>query len=459
MKKLSVFIILVALSATLAGCYGVNVPASEQAEPLAVPQDARPSPFRLGKVVLAIPRGETIASVSPRGVGILCGGSYGMVQRSKITQYFEKDTLRDMFNDTMEAVGYDISGSSSIMFDEDDDELRSLFTVGARVTDIKMDLCERRTFWLSHDLGVQGEASMTVEWTVYDRLRRNTVYKTVTRGYSRIDMPNYEGIGLLLDDSFAASAHNLGADRMFFDLIVNGKIPSGSIHNSDKLHSTSGGFDPMEAVSIAYTGLQKKPLVPDTLNIARQVAVLISAGSGHGSGFFVTSDGHILTNQHVVGDSTLVRVVTHNGKHKLVAEVLRQDKIRDVALLRVQKMPPGFNPMLLPIRLDIPLVGEKAYAIGAPLQEKSLQDTVTHGIISAWRPQHRFNRQSYIQADIPIQPGNSGGPLIDENGNITGIAVSGVTEDSGAMAGLNYFIPIAEAFDRLDISEPARSGR
>ena len=88
-------------------------------------------------------------------------------------------------------------------------------------------------------------------------------------------------------------------------------------------------------------------------------------------------------------------------------------------------MPEDFKPVILPLRREIPHIGEDVYAIGAPLSEKDLQDTVTKGIVSAWRPSDRITRQSYIQADVDVQPGNSGGPLLDAHGNILGLTVAG----------------------------------
>jgi S1-C subfamily serine protease len=65
-----------------------------------------------------------------------------------------------------------------------------------------------------------------------------------------------------------------------------------------------------------------------------------------------------------------------------------------------------------------------------------------------------MSRQSYIQADITIQPGNSGGPLLDAAGNITGIAVAGYLGTVGEMSGLNLFIPIDEALRKMSIAVP-----
>lgn len=433
MKKL----ILIALL-LLSGCYGVAVKPVPSETALDIPQDARPSPIWLSKILLALPRGDTIGSISPRGFGILCRGPYGAVSRTSVTSHMEKAAMRDVFNDTLSGQGYDVAGSSTVMFDEDDDEARSIYLVAARITDIKMDVCQRVTFLMAYDLGYTGETSMEVEWTVYDRLRRQTIYKTMTRGYSRMDLPNYEAIGMMMDDSFGIAANNLGADRAFHDLLVSGVKPLGKA-DKDVLFGPVGKFSKQDQVPAIDKKLSGKMSLVD-LSHARKTAVLISSGAGHGSGFFISDLGHIITNAHVVGDADQVRIVTSGKEYKLVGEVLRRDKERDVALIRLEDMPESFRPTVLPVRMQIPAVGEEVYAIGAPLKEKDLQDTVTRGIVSAWRPSERMTRQSYIQADVTIQPGNSGGPLIDAGGNILGLAVAGYTNDAGATSGLNLFV-------------------
>jgi S1-C subfamily serine protease len=436
----------------LSACYGVPVEPVPYEDTREIPPDARPSPLGLKKVVLAIPRGETIGSTSPRGLGFLCRGPYGMVTRSVITGHMEKPSMREAFYDTMESQGYDVTGSPGLMFDEDDDEARTIYAVGARITDIKMDVCQRVTLLFSYDLGYTGEASMEVEWTVYDRLKRETVYKTMTRGYSRMDLPNYEAIGLMLDDSFAAAAHNLGADERFNNLVVRGAVPPTTRkYDHDPVFGIATKFDPRETVALPQIARRTQSAAPD-LDMLRRNAVMIGTGAGHGSGFFIGDKGYILTNDHVVGDADRVRVVTAGGRHKLVGEVLRRDAARDVALIRIEDMPQDFHPVLLPVRRDIPRVGEDVYAIGAPFSEKDLQDTVTKGIVSAFRPDDRWDRQSFIQADVTIHPGNSGGPLLDAHGNIIGLSVAGYADENGnSLSGLNLFIPIGDALDRLDI--------
>lgn len=447
-------ILLILFSASslfLSGCYGVNVPRTETQTPLAVPIDARPSPFRLSKAVLAIPRGETIASISPRGIGVLCGGSYGMVPRSKITAAFEEKDLKSTFRDTMDAQGYDIADGTNIQFDADDEDARSTYLVGARIVDMKMDLCERRTFWLAHELGYQGESSMTVEWSVYDRLKRVTVMKTTTRGYSRMDLPNYEGIALLLNDSFAGAAHNLGTDRAFYNLIVNGTKPASETERP----GPASAIDPAQDVTVPRKALHKAVATPDDIDRIRRTAVVVGNGVGHGSGFFVREDGYILTTADVVGNADQVRIVTHNKTHKLVGDVIRRDRHRNVALVKVN-VPDGFAPMVLPIRDEIPQVGETAMTIGAPNESRALQDTVTRGLVSAYRPRDYATRQPVIQVDITTHPGNAGGVLTDDRGNVIGLCEGSYNDEEGrSLTGLKKFIPIGGALEKLGITVDA----
>ena len=94
--------------------------------------------------------------------------------------------------------------------------------------------------------------------------------------------------------------------------------------------------------------------------------------------------------------------------------------------------------------------GETVYAIGSPLGE-ALQNTMTKGIVSANRVQ---GGQAFIQSDVAVTHGNSGGPLLDEKGRVIGITDWGIGSDSGNL-NLNFFIPIGEALKALALTPPA----
>lgn len=108
------------------------------------------------------------------------------------------------------------------------------------------------------------------------------------------------------------------------------------------------------------------------------------------------------------------------------------------------------KPAPLVLRAASPQAGEAVYAIGTPLDAK-FQGSVTKGIVSATRV---YDGQSFIQSDAVINSGNSGGPLLDENGAVIGVCVSGY-EVNGAPAGINLFIPIDDALKALALTPAA----
>ncbi len=415
--------------------------------------DAQPAPIGFNKIRYSIPTGAPVMSQSIRGVtGIItCEAPFTMVQAGITGRSFVNDRYQIIFRDAMESQGYDVTGDPGIMFDEEEDIARTTYSIGARVVDLKLDVCNRTSFLFGYDRGYDGEASIEVEWTVFDLLHRKTVYKTAHKGYAKINTSNFEGVELLIENAFTAATHNLGADKTFHDLVFEGIEPSESGDYKNPFDDRpTGKFDPNEKLALANLPLFTNATKPALGDVAKSV-VMIEAGGSHGSGFFITDQGHILTNYHVVGHAARVRVVTSAQEEKLIAEVLRVDPKRDVALLRLENVPKDFEINLLPIRLDKPAVSSDIYAIGAPRLRK-LQDTVSKGIVSAHRYDKR-EKQDYIQGDVAVHGGNSGGLLLDAHGNIAGITVSGYFDDSTKSSiGLNFFIPIADALEKLDIS-------
>jgi S1-C subfamily serine protease len=139
---------------------------------------------------------------------------------------------------------------------------------------------------------------------------------------------------------------------------------------------------------------------------------------GSGSGFIITPDGYIVTNNHVVEDCNSVEVSLADGT-TCTAEVIGQDGATDIALLRVTG---SRLPMVCLGDSDKLKVGQLAIALGNPL---GFQSTVTAGVISALGRSLRSRSgrliENVIQTDAALNPGNSGGPLVDSRGNVIGI--------------------------------------
>jgi serine protease Do len=166
--------------------------------------------------------------------------------------------------------------------------------------------------------------------------------------------------------------------------------------------------------------------------------------SGTGSGFIVTKDGYILTNNHVVANADRVTVTLLDNR-RFPAKVIGRDPTTDVALLKVE----ATGLPTIPLGDDTAMrVGQWVVAIGNPL---GLDFTVTAGIVSAkGRSQlalpgrERYAIQDFIQTDAAINPGNSGGPLVNIRGEVIGIN-SAIASTTGFNAGYGFAIPISLA--------------
>jgi S1-C subfamily serine protease len=195
--------------------------------------------------------------------------------------------------------------------------------------------------------------------------------------------------------------------------------------------------------SLATLGLVAAKPKPGIAQASLSVALVIVPG-GSGSGFLVSDDGLMITNHHVVGAAKVVRLRWPDGG-ETVGEVLRSDPQRDVALIRTQ---PGGRPAL-GLRHTPVQQGETVFAIGSPLGAE-FQNTMSKGIVSALRNHQGSN---YIQSDVMVNHGSSGGPLLDETGRVIGLTASGQMVNE-APVGINFFIPIDEALKTLNVTAP-----
>ncbi len=156
--------------------------------------------------------------------------------------------------------------------------------------------------------------------------------------------------------------------------------------------------------------------------------------TGEGSGFFVSADGYIVTNNHVVQNAKTVSVTMDNGK-TLDAKVIGTDPKTDVAVIKVSE--PGDYPFVT-FAKEMPRIGDWVVAIGNPY---GLGGTVTAGIVSAEGrdigdgPYDRF-----IQIDAPINRGNSGGPTFNTQGQVVGMNTA-IYSPSGGSVGIGFAIP------------------
>lgn len=166
-----------------------------------------------------------------------------------------------------------------------------------------------------------------------------------------------------------------------------------------------------------------------------------SRPSGVGSGFILSQDGYIMTNAHVVDGADEV-TVTLTDKREFKATVVGKDKRTDVAVVKIDAT--GL-PAVRIGNADRLRVGEWVAAIGSPF---GLDNSITSGIVSA-KKRETGDYLPFIQTDVAVNPGNSGGPLINMRGEVVGIN-SQIYSRSGGYMGISFAIPIDEAIKISD---------
>ena len=167
---------------------------------------------------------------------------------------------------------------------------------------------------------------------------------------------------------------------------------------------------------------------------------------GLGSGFILSADGYVMTNAHVVEGADEV-YVTLTDKREFKAKVVGADKRTDVAVLKIEA---SKLPVVAVGDVNRLKVGEWVMAIGTPF---GLENTVTAGIVSA-KARDTGEEIRFIQTDVAVNPGNSGGPLINMRGEVVGIN-SQILSRSGGFMGISLSIPIDDA---VKVADQLRSG-
>jgi S1-C subfamily serine protease len=391
------------------------------------------APLRFDRISFNLRRGDRIGAYRD---GLDCAYSVGdgdgiwWNSGRLISQDIE---WSDLFFEQLQASGYTVLGDPDSLFPEAD-RRRAAYRVRAAVEEVRVNLCEVVDILTRVHLGAQyGKASVRVYWQVYSPTLRKVVLESRSQGYDDVDRPLPNAVETLLAEAFSQAAANFAADPALIDLVHRPR-PT----REDVLRAKVGPHR-----WLPYLPAFDTPFADHAEDI-RYSVVSLDNGEGHGSGVFIAPH-LILTNQHVVEGTHLVRVRLVTGR-ETIGDVIAYHDQRDVALVQVE--PAGYRP--LPLRLTPVRVGEDVYAIGNPLS-LGLRSTVSKGVIS------RFSQNDAglpdIQADVDIHGGNSGGPLLDDRGNVIGLAYAGyrAAADSPTGVGLNFFVPIAGALDALDL--------
>lgn len=268
---------------------------------------------------------------------------------------------------------------------------------------------------------------MDMEWQVFSRVKKGVILKIQTRGES-FSFSNQD-IEKIVKDAVKDALVNLGYDSTFRNTIAMG---SGTqVHTTKQIKNTSLKLVKPEAFTDYASMIQKK--------LSSCVTILVT--NGHGSGFIISNEGHIITNYHVIDGTKELNIKFENG-FEFPAEVISFDEDYDVALIKIKGS--GFKG--LPLNTSIVRVGSDVTAIGTPAKIE-LGQTVTKGIISGKR---EIEGKLYYQTDVSVSPGSSGGPLFNSKGEVIGITTWVIR--GGGTEGLNFAIPTSVVVEKLGIT-------
>lgn len=228
---------------------------------------------------------------------------------------------------------------------------------------------------------------------------------------------------------------------MLYDAIIN-------IFNNDTIYdeliklkqdTSLSTYKRLELANIKLPEFSKNK---DLFKHLMKGVVTIEHDKGHGSGFIISQDGYIITNYHVIKNKQIVNI-KFNESITLAADVVRGDAEYDVALLKLSGN--GFTSLPM-IHSDSISSGEDVFAIGTP-EDISLGQSVTKGIVSGKR---KFEDKIYIQTDVTINSGNSGGPLLNEKGQVVGMVTMKLVGDG--VEGLGFCVPSNQIMEILNIT-------
>ena len=321
-------------------------------------------------------------------------------------------------NKVLERYGYPTVKKSDSVFDTETKPKEAPLELGVLVRSAKLHLVPRGS-------GTEGEVFLDVKWALLNAKTQKVVFE------------------LPVEASFEA-----GSSRRGLDFVQEGVLAAtrNLLANPAFIAALS---QPLETAAPSAAGVPTytfPPIQPPKGGPAKNGAMLAAAvvtlehDGGSGTGFYISQDGFLLTNRHVVGEAKFIKVLTATGR-EMPGEVLCVDVHRDVALVKTARIP--FVP--LGLRLTDPAVGDEVYTIGSPLGDR-FNGTITHGVLSGFRDE---NKNRFLQSDISVLPGSGGGPLLDANGAVVGVTVMGISGPGGNM---NFFIPIADALTTLSIA-------
>ena len=212
------------------------------------------------------------------------------------------------------------------------------------------------------------------------------------------------------------------------------KMETSITEQSSEIQDLQNRIEILDAVN--QTGLMPWSTIYDQL---KDSVVLVQTNLGLGSGFVYDTEGHIITNHHVIEDADTIQVTFLDG-NITSANVVGMDIYSDIAIIKVDPEVTILHPVVLGSSSDL-TVGEPVAAMGNPF---GLSDTLTAGIVSSvertLEAAENYVIIDIIQIDAAVNPGNSGGPLVNLKGQVVGVNTA-IQSETGTFTGIGFAIP------------------
>lgn len=328
----------------------------------------------------------------------------------------ESEQFLDGINEVINDWGYKTIGGDNAIFKEkqEDPDL----VIAGEITNAARETKGTAGF----------KVGVIVNWSVFSVRKEKVVYELITAGYSDSQKTHkfQDELVLALQDAVVG----LLANEEFKNVAGD----SGELETKED--------DVLEETVLPLVQLDKASDYAEVVKNSINSVITVKTEYGHGSGFLISTDGHALTNTHVIEDAEKIEVIFNNNL-TLPAEVIVSANSNDVTLLKI--VGGGYQPLALKLTDEETEIGSEVIAIGTP-ENIELGQTVTKGIVSGYR---NIEGQNYIQTDVSINPGNSGGALLNDNGEVIGIVVAKIVGSD--VEGLGFAIPVNEAIEGLNI--------
>ncbi|MDF7812244.1 trypsin-like peptidase domain-containing protein [Hymenobacter sp. YC55] len=395
--------------------------------------EIKPDMMRLPKAVA----GSQTVQCGPVNVRIKGGDKMGnFIIRKNPTEilYFGKsldvdaEHLKSNVNSTLKDLGYSVPTT----------EGKSVFTTGVNsrytlqgeMRDIKYDI--HATHEYESRARFETHCTVEVTWKLVNQ-NRQTVLEHKASGSS---IKFEKGGSAAFEDAF---------ENSLYTFLSNKEVTAALAKPTGVTASTSTNSNLAEEEKLAPIAMRRaaplKPVGDNGVSAAARCVVTVETTDGHGSGCVISSDGYLITNAHVVGDEETVKIHMADGI-EAKGKVVRVNANMDLALVKVDV--DGLSAFQLPSAASTDL-GADVFAIGTPA-DKELGQSITKGIISGRR---KIEGHAFLQTDVSINGGNSGGALVARSGQLVGIVNAKLV--GRGIEGIGFAIPAEQVSEALQL--------